>query len=264
VQSNKEPQRKTSTGFLGRFRPSSIKQQGSPAANSPNGSGRTLRALRSIGSLKSKSSTPPSTISKATSPQLPQPAEFDGFGITLDGDDSHVSTSPAAETPSRPSTSRAAGGRSISFGASMRSGTSSALSVPPSPVASAVSAPPAPYAAGTAYQAALGNALIAASHAESAKGTHGDLLQILNHDERPWGFSYHAYPHRVRVWYGDRDERIAEHAVRWMERNMGEARCRVEVVPGADHGLMYNSAVVVEVLEAVAEEWKERETAASL
>lgn len=101
----------------------------------------------------------------------------------------------------------------------------------------------------------LGNALIAASHAESAKGTHSDLLQILNHDHRPWGFSYTAYPHKVQVWYGDKDEKIAENAVRWMERNMGEGRCDVKVVKGADHSLMYKSSVVVEVLERVREYW---------
>jgi hypothetical protein len=109
---------------------------------------------------------------------------------------------------------------------------------------------------GNAYQAALGNALIAASHAESAKGTHSDLLQILNHENHPWGFSYSAYPHKVKIWYGDRDERIAENAVRWMERNMGEDGCSVQVVKGADHGLMYRSSVVVEVLEHILSFWK--------
>jgi len=71
------------------------------------------------------------------------------------------------------------------------------------------------------YQAALGNALIAASNAESAKGTHNDLLQILNYENHSWGFSYASYLHRVRVLYGDKDEKIAENAVRWMERTMG-------------------------------------------
>ena len=107
--------------------------------------------------------------------------------------------------------------------------------------------------AGTSYQATLGNALIAASHAESAKGTHSDFLQILNHDNRPLGFQYPNYPHKVRVWYGDKDEKIAENAVRWMERNMGEDKCQVKVVKGADHALMYKSAVVIEVLERIRE-----------
>jgi len=82
------------------------------------------------------------------------------------------------------------------------------------------------------------------------------LLQILNHDQQPWEFSYAAYPHTVRVWYGDRDEKIAENAVRWMERTMGPGRCGVQVVRGADHGLMYRSSVVVEVLERVRDVWE--------
>ena len=108
---------------------------------------------------------------------------------------------------------------------------------------------------GESYQVALGNALIAASHAESSRGTHADLLRILNHKQRPWGFSYARYPHRVRVWYGDRDERIASQAVRWMESAMGTNRCRVTVVHGADHGLMYRTNTVVDVLEFVLEAW---------
>lgn len=109
---------------------------------------------------------------------------------------------------------------------------------------------------GSAYQHAVGNALIAASHAESAKGTHSDFLQILNHENHSWGFSYSSYPHKVRIWYGDKDEKIAENAVRWMERNMGEMRCHVKVVKGADHALMYRSGVVVEVLETLLHAWK--------
>jgi hypothetical protein len=103
---------------------------------------------------------------------------------------------------------------------------------------------------------ALGNALIAASHAESAKGTHSDLLQILNHENHSWGFSYASYPHQVRVWYGDKDEKIAENAVRWMERTMGPDRCSVKVVKGADHGLMYRSSAVVDVLEWILSAWR--------
>jgi hypothetical protein len=105
------------------------------------------------------------------------------------------------------------------------------------------------------YQSALGNALIAASHAESSKGMHNDLLQILNHDNHPWGFSYSHYPHGVNVWYGDKDEKIAENAVRWMEKNMGD-KCSVKVVKGADHALMYKSSVVVEVLEQLMGYWQ--------
>lgn len=37
---------------------------------------------------------------------------------------------------------------------------------------------------------------------------------------------------------------------------MGEDNCAVKVVQGADHGLMYRSSVVVEVLEQVLSFWK--------
>jgi hypothetical protein len=109
---------------------------------------------------------------------------------------------------------------------------------------------------GAAEQAALANALLAASHAEAApRGVHADLLQILNHAGRPWGFAYADYACPVRVWYGERDEKIAEGAVRWMERTMGPETCAVRIVPGADHALMYNPAVVIEALEHVRDAW---------
>jgi hypothetical protein len=67
------------------------------------------------------------------------------------------------------------------------------------------------------------------------------------------GFSYQEYPHTVAVWYGDKDERIAVSAMRWLEQTMGTERCKVEVVKGADHGLMYNTNVVLDVFDKVHE-----------
>jgi hypothetical protein len=58
------------------------------------------------------------------------------------------------------------------------------------------------------------------------------------------------------VWYGDKDEKIASESVRWMERTMATGQCTVKVVSGADHGLLYKSHVVVDVLEVIAEFWK--------
>ncbi|KAL5533687.1 hypothetical protein ACEPAG_147 [Sanghuangporus baumii] len=154
---------------------------------------------------------------------------------------------------------RAGGRRSISF-TSTTSAPQSLFGRPPLPQmprtlgrSSTASSPRKEN--GESFQVAMGNALIAASHAESARGTHPDLLQILNHEQRPWGFSYARYPHRVRVWYGDKDERIAADAVKWMEGAMGQDRCRVTAVKGADHGLMYRTNVVVDVLEEVREAW---------
>ncbi|KAH9857936.1 hypothetical protein C2E23DRAFT_864945 [Lenzites betulinus] len=252
--------RKPSRGFLGRFKSGSSAQQTptSTPEKQTNGSVKKLKALRSMGSLKGRSRT--NTTTKLSDPPVPTPPWIPSpvmntpeVGLGLDQLDwlnnslrDSRSPSPSlkhkdlppldlsrdARSPT-PST-RPGGRRSISF-------TGGSPSSPP------------------CFQAALGNALIAASHSESSKGTHGDLLQILNHDRQPWGFSYGTYPHSVRVWYGDRDEKIAENAVRWMEHAMGPDKCQVKVIKGADHSLMFKSSVVVEVLENIAEYWRDCE-----
>ena len=256
--------RKTSKGFLTRFKGGSHHPQ-PPSPDKPShlAGGRRLKALRSMGSLRRSSTTlsnKGSTI--AVPPRVPPPQAFD-VGLDLNafnwtsvasaGDD----TRGSSNLPSERSNRRVAGRRSLSHSATSRSSPPS-LRSPPRPNVPLSPTPDekASITATSAYQAALGNALIAAAHAESSRGTHGDLLQILNHDQQPWEFSYSAYPHAVRVWYGDRDEKIAENAVRWMERTMGPGRCRVKVVRGADHGLMYRSSVVVEVLERVRDVWE--------
>ncbi|KAG8989057.1 hypothetical protein FRB90_002426 [Tulasnella sp. 427] len=101
----------------------------------------------------------------------------------------------------------------------------------------------------------LANALLRASHAESLKGGTADLMAILERDSKPWGFSYADVKHAVKVWYGDRDEKIAISSVRWMERVMKD--CTVTIVKGGNHSLMTNADVVVEVLESIAREWEE-------
>ncbi|KAL1667653.1 hypothetical protein GGF50DRAFT_47958 [Schizophyllum commune] len=261
------PRRKASRGFLERLKsPSSPPEEKA----TPTKTGKTLKALRSMGSLRSgKSSTKKSQPSSPSSPKLPPPPQFDttlGLGVDdfkfsanssdssslraekedqLDGLSNHGSGTPNW---------RANGQRSMSFGSTSPRGAHSMPNSPaPSVHSSQYTTPPT---SGMSFQVQLGNALLAASHAESAKGTHNDLLQILNHDNLPWGFSYSAYPHKVKVWYGDRDEKIAENAVRWMEHTMGEDRCSVKVVKGADHGLMYKSSVVIEVLEHLLSCWK--------
>lgn len=229
---------------LSESKPQHHPQPPSPDKPSPLAGGRRLKALRSMGSLRRSSTTQSnkgSTI--ATPPQVPPPLALD-VGLDLDAFNWSNATSTA-------------GRRSVSHSATSRSSPPSLRSPPRTNVPlSPTTDEKASITATSAYQAALGNALIAAAHAESSRGTHGDLLQILNHDQQPWEFSYAAYPHAVRVWYGDRDEKIAENAVRWMERTMGPGRCRVKVVQGADHGLMYRSSVVVDVLERVRGVWE--------
>ena len=235
--------------------------------------GKRLKALRSMGSLRGRSSRPNTTSKTPTQTSqpawLPPPASSEvGLGLgDLDWTETirkkSVSSPPStvAESQQAPpsldlsteshqfTNPRADGQRSISFGAANS----------PSPPVSLMASSPrsTSHSSPASFQAALGNALIAASHAESAKGTHSDLLQILNHDRQPWGFSYAAYPHNVRVWYGDKDERIAENAVRWMQSTMGADKCSVEVVKGADHALMFRSGLVVDVLEQVCTYWRD-------
>ncbi|KAL0950927.1 hypothetical protein HGRIS_007683 [Hohenbuehelia grisea] len=250
--------RKPSRGFLNKLTGGgSGSRSQSPADDKPQ-LGKRLKSLRSVGSLRGKSSSSASKLSTPSLPAAPLSLRLEvGLGLEdiswpkLASDSSLTKSDGGQSTPEKFSSnahlySRANGRRSVSFTSSR---APSSLPSSPGPRSFDASYPLA-NGSGTSYQVSLGNALLAASHAESAKGTHSDLVQILNHENHSWGFSYASYPHRVRVWYGEKDEKIAENAVRWMERVMGE-RCTVNVVKGADHALMYKTAVVVEVLEAI-------------
>ncbi|KAK4333453.1 hypothetical protein RTBOTA2_002164 [Rhodotorula toruloides] len=112
--------------------------------------------------------------------------------------------------------------------------------------------------------AALIDGLLRASHAESLRGSTADLLVLLERTspsststalpgKGQLGFSYADVPHAIKVWYGEKDERISEASVRWLQREVA-GRCEVRVVQGAGHGLMANSKVMLEVLESIAAE----------
>lgn len=264
VTPERTAKRKASKGFLGKLKggnpqpPSPVSEKTAPSAP------RRLKALRSMGSLRGKgdsSSRRSGTTTKppAPSPQLPQTLTIDtGAEFGVENWKSRT-PSPARRgmdsSPEPPPSSfkRIEGVRSISLGTT-NSGSQCSY-YPPStpPIPSLPTTPTTETSTGTSYDASLANALIAASHAESAKGAHNDLLLILNHDRVPWGFSYQDYPHTVAVWYGEKDERIAESAVRWLEQTMGHERCTVKAVKGADHGLMYNTSVVLDVFDKVYE-----------
>lgn len=135
--------------------------------------------------------------------------------------------------------------------------TSSCKDATPSPPPSIYSyqAPPKPLATTLAPTSNIATALLRASHKEAQKGISNDLLSILQRDNRPWGFSYADVKHPVRVWYGDKDEKIPETGIRWMERVM--LACEVKVCTGKDHGLMVCADVVVEVLESLQSQLRE-------
>ncbi|GAA5973743.1 hypothetical protein JCM11641_005113 [Rhodosporidiobolus odoratus] len=161
------------------------------------------------------------------------------------------------------------------------SGPSPLLS-PSSPLASStaslprcISPSPAPASASSIAPAALIDGLLRASHAESLRGGTSDLLVLLERTSSSsnstsgtnskksqgpgLGFEYRDLQSSLKVWYGDRDDRISLGSIRWLEKEVKERGkkgvCEVKVVEGADHGLMANGRVMFEVLESIASEW---------
>ncbi|KAF8349891.1 hypothetical protein F5887DRAFT_942805 [Amanita rubescens] len=164
---------KSSRRFLERLKGSSF-----PHDEKTSGT-KKLKGLRSMGSLKGKSST----IRKVTdpSPQIPLPPSLQ-IEVDLSLHDLDWTKSLNSELGVRRDSSSintGPGRRSISFTA-----PKTAMSVPPSPTTSSMTSSYAhsisSNTTNTTSPMTLSNALFAASHAESAKGTHNDLLQILN------------------------------------------------------------------------------------
>ncbi|CEQ39173.1 SPOSA6832_00663, partial [Sporobolomyces salmonicolor] len=108
----------------------------------------------------------------------------------------------------------------------------------------------------TLSASALTSGLLRASHAESLAGSTSDLLVLLERTsgKKGLGFEYKDVERPVKVWYGDKDDRISVGSVRWLEKEVA-GRCEVEIVPGADHSLMANHKVMFDVLESIAHEW---------
>lgn len=99
----------------------------------------------------------------------------------------------------------------------------------------------------------LGTALMRASHAESLKGGTSDLLAILQKTSKAPDFAYSDVTRPVRVWHGLKDDKISLQNVLTLETLIPD--CKVNVIPGADHSLMTNVAVFVQVLQSLAGEW---------
>ncbi|PWN28449.1 hypothetical protein BDZ90DRAFT_231432 [Jaminaea rosea] len=102
------------------------------------------------------------------------------------------------------------------------------------------------------------------SSSSFSPGTTADLLTILG-KSGPWGFTYtDVLPLNVglRIWHGDKDERIGLAGAFWLQKEWDAApygvECHVNVVKGAGHGLLTNGPVVVEVLESIAACCRER------
>lgn len=234
---------------------STTSRPSSSNVNLSGSNGPKLKSLRSIGSLRGSTKTAPPTFIQSDYEDLPSLPQF-GLGLDeLDWPKLDASSQPAqGNSPGLVIHSRSK--RSISLTTQSSNCISNSLQRHnlSHPEVNSTCKADRP-GISPDYQASLANALVAASHSEASKGVHSDLLQILNHDGRSWGFTYNSYPHKLRVWYGDKDERIAEGAVRWMEKAIGSERCEVNVVKSADHSLMYRTTVIVEVLEIVRSFW---------
>ncbi|KAK0552392.1 hypothetical protein OC846_002899 [Tilletia horrida] len=103
----------------------------------------------------------------------------------------------------------------------------------------------------------IATALLRASHAEALRGGSADLMAILGRSSRPWGFAYTDVVHPVKVWHGDRDERISLASAQWMEQEL--PHCELIVVKGANHSLMTNVTVVMEALESLSRSLTDRQ-----
>lgn len=116
------------------------------------------------------------------------------------------------------------------------------------------SAPPSVRGDVRTSKADLGLALLRASHAESMKGGTSDLLSILDRTSKRVGFSHTDVTQPVLVWHGSKDEKISLQSALALQTTMPD--CRVNVVSGADHSLMTNVPVLIEVLGSIAAEWR--------
>lgn len=97
------------------------------------------------------------------------------------------------------------------------------------------------------------------SSSSLSPGTTSDLLTILG-KSGPWGFTFtDVLPLNVslRIWHGDKDERIGLGGAFWLQKewsaNGSGVECKLNIVKGAGHGLLTNGSVVVEALGSVAE-----------
>ncbi|QRV97550.1 hypothetical protein RhiJN_25569 [Ceratobasidium sp. AG-Ba] len=223
-----------------------------PSPPTPTGRPQKLKGLRSMSSLKAHSTKSEPAKSKDRNTH----GTGVGLGLGMDSEDLEADAEAEARTQAWASEfggdldgSRPRQRRSLSLTA-RPSTAGGKLGTPGAPNSPRSPCPPTPTKTVT-----LASALLQASHAESLKGGTADLLSILERDSKPWGFSYADVRQPVRVWYGDRDDKIGIGSVRWMERVM--KACDVKIVKGAGHSLMTNAEVVVEVLESIAREWDE-------
>jgi len=106
--------------------------------------------------------------------------------------------------------------------------------------------PTSPSTRSSISPAQLISGLLRASHAESLQGSTSDLLVLLDRtssNSNAKKIDYGLIEQKVEVWYGDRDDRISESSVRWLEKEMRD--CKVRIVKGGDHNLMTSELTVL-------------------
>ncbi|GAA5981952.1 hypothetical protein JCM5350_006576 [Sporobolomyces pararoseus] len=194
------------------------------AINSP------LSEINGLPSGLTSPATPTSASSTRQSPFIPErspsPAPPLSSSLTPQRPHSSISFSSASSTNHRPS-------------------SPSTLLTPASPST--------PHRASIAPSLLI-SGLLRASHAESLSGSTSDLLVLLDRSNNARNsIDYKQIQQPVKVWYGDKDDRISESSIMWLEKEIRD--CKVQVVKGADHNLMTNHQVMFDVLESISKEF---------
>ncbi|GAA93637.1 uncharacterized protein L969DRAFT_42674 [Mixia osmundae IAM 14324] len=187
------------------------------------------RSFRKSFSLKSPPSSPApdNDLLESSPPSKPRRKRSLSLGKGSKGRSmSRRSTEPMPEMPTSSSMS------SIQSGVSMPTRRTSHKAKPAAPIFDTT------------------EALIKASHAES-QGSSNDLLVLLD-ERRPKGFEYAELACPVKIWYGEKDDRIPVSSIQWLAQTL--PRVDVSLVPGADHNLMTSYNVLVDALESIASE----------
>ncbi|KNZ59551.1 hypothetical protein VP01_1705g2 [Puccinia sorghi] len=104
----------------------------------------------------------------------------------------------------------------------------------------------------------LGISLLRASYSESLRGGTSDLITILEKNSKPWGFSYAEISKPVKIWHGDKDERLSPKGSQWFINSITSPKVKNDsalfIVHNATHSLMTDVSVLYQVFESIADQ----------
>ncbi|PLW31312.1 hypothetical protein PCASD_13648 [Puccinia coronata f. sp. avenae] len=113
--------------------------------------------------------------------------------------------------------------------------------------------------AGAGIRRSLGISLLRASYSESLRGGTSDLITILEKNDKPWGFTYGEISKPVKIWHGDKDERLSPKGSQWFINSITSDRVKHQsaliIVHNATHSLMTDVNVLYQVFESIADQW---------